>query len=523
MLSKIITHRNAYILGLMGVVFNLSVSEYALSVSQFFLAANWLIQGNRIERAKAMFKSKAAWLLSSLFGMRLIWLINTSNFHNALDDLRIKLPLFLLPFLFAGYSPLTKTERRVVVSFFALGLIVSSGFTFYNFLDLSQLGYADIRLSSIFISHIRLSLMLVLAAFLLPYEFWEGGAFKRLITLFLSAWFIFVVFLLKNISGVLVFIVSCGVLTWFLLKWLEKKSRLTVLGISVISLLALVFLVVYPGVKSFIHTDKVDESKLPYHTPNGNIYYHNLENGMVENGHVVWAYVCWAELREQWNAKSEIPFDSLGRSGQPIQTTLIRFLASKADPKDSIGVSRLSAKEIKAIQDGETNYYFMDDNSIRRRVYETAWEFHSYLVGAGNPSGNSAAQRFEFWKAAFHVIKNNSLIGVGTGDMVDEMQLAYNDIDTKLELPYRLKPHNQYLTTWVTFGIIGLIWFIAVWLIPFYTLEEKFPYVLFAGIAMASMLVEDTIEGQIGLTFVAFFYFLFTVGIAAQEPKKAIE
>ena len=171
MIHKYITHRNAYIFGLLGMVFCLSISEYALSVFQFFMAANWLLEGNRLKRAKAIFSNHDAWLLTSLLALGVVGLLYTSNFGYALDDLRIKLPLFLLPFLWAGYKPLSRKELQVIFAFFVLGLIISAGFTLKNYHYLPFADYNNIRSISQFVSHIRFSLMLVLAVFLMPFYF----------------------------------------------------------------------------------------------------------------------------------------------------------------------------------------------------------------------------------------------------------------------------------------------------------------------------------------------------------------
>ena len=521
MIQRYISHRNAYLLGLIGVAYTLSVSEYALSVCQFFIAANWLIEGKKIERAKAIFKNPSAWMLASILSLSLIGLIHTENFDYALDDLRIKLPLFLLPFLMVGYKALNKNELQLVMAFFALGLMTSSGFAYYQYLEQSKTSFSDIRDISIFISHIRLSLMLVLASFILPYFFWNRGVGWRVISILCSAWFLFMVFVLKSVSGFLVLLIALFVLLafWSLTtrnQWIKMTN-----GAIFISIIALSYFYIYPNVKTFIYTDDWPTVKtIPYHTPSQNIYYHDLESGMVENGHKVWVYVCWKELRQEWNKISDIPYDGYDKSGQLIKTTMIRFMASKADPRDSTGISRLDQKQINAIENGETNYFMMDDHGFGKRIYRTAWEIHSYLVGAGNPQGNSAAQRFEFWKTARHVISKNWVFGVGTGDIVEQMQSAYIELESTLAPEYRLKPHNQYLSTWISFGIFGLIWFIIVFIWPLIGQgKERLPYLLFFIIAATSMLTEDTIEGQVGVTFVAFFYCLFTFSLASNKPR----
>ena len=143
-------------------------------------------------------------------------------------------------------------------------------------------------------------------------------------------------------------------------------------------------------------------------------------------------------------------------------------------------------------------------------------ELHNYIVNKGNPSGNSVAQRIEFWRAAKYVIKHNLLFGVGTGDIVVELNKAYVEINTVLSPEYRYKPHNQYITIFVTFGFIGLVWFLAVLLICFIHLKNNYLGFAFLIIVSLSMLMEDTIETQVGVTFFAGFISLFAIGMVKQ-------
>ncbi|MCB0481736.1 MAG: O-antigen ligase family protein, partial [Flavobacteriales bacterium] len=302
---------------------------------------------------------------------------------------------------------------------------------------------------------------------------------------------------------------AVAIICWLMRLKNQKMVKMVVTTAFVSVLLGSGYLF-YPAIKPFFKSDDLSQTKLPYHTPSGNIYYHNLNNKAVENGHLIWTYICWKELREEWQKKSDIPVDSVGKSGEQIMTTLIRFLTSKADPKDSSGVSKLDERQVVAIENGETNYYLMDEQGVRKRMYQISWEMHSYLMGAGNPEGNSAAQRFEFWKAAVHVLKKHWIIGVGTGDTYDEMKKAYQELESNLSDNYRLKPHNQYLTYWITYGILGFLLLIFIFVRPIFVYKYNYPYLIFAGILLSSMLVEDTIEGQIGLTFATVFYCLFS-------------
>jgi hypothetical protein len=115
--------------------------------------------------------------------------------------------------------------------------------------------------------------------------------------------------------------------------------------------------------------------------------------------------------------------------------TLERFLASKDYRKDAEGVEKLTDVEVMAIQNGVANYRYLDKLSFSDRLYEILWEFEDYRRN-GNPSGHSVVQRFEYWKAALNIIKENIILGVGTGDVATAYKEQYekNEITARRTL-----------------------------------------------------------------------------------------
>jgi O-antigen ligase len=79
---------------------------------------------------------------------------------------------------------------------------------------------------------------------------------------------------------------------------------------------------------------------------------------------------------------------------------------------------------------------------------------------------------------------------------------------------YKLRAHNQFLTFALTFGILGLLVFIAyatqtLW----YKSLSSTSYLswIFSWIILLSFFYEDTLETQSGVTFVAFFTVFFVL------------
>jgi len=101
-------------------------------------------------------------------------------------------------------------------------------------------------------------------------------------------------------------------------------------------------------------------------------------------------------------------------------------------------------------------------------------------------------------------------LGTGTGDVKAAFEAIYVENEVNLEPQYRLRAHNQYLTFWVSFGVIGFIAFLTLLVAPFAQGQMTYLYMAFMIIAFLSCLTEDTLETQAGVTFFAFFYGLFS-------------
>ncbi len=115
--------------------------------------------------------------------------------------------------------------------------------------------------------------------------------------------------------------------------------------------------------------------------------------------------------------------------------------------------------------------------------------------------------RIEIWSVSTHIIKNNFLIGVGTGDVKDKLLERYRNegIDEAFFKEYNT--HNQYLQTFIALGIIGFLALVLLLLLPaYYAFRKKiFLYFMFLMIVAVNFLVESMLETQDGVVFYAFF------------------
>jgi hypothetical protein len=181
--------------------------------------------------------------------------------------------------------------------------------------------------------------------------------------------------------------------------------------------------------------------------------------------------------------------------------------------KDAGGVRQLNEVDIQAVENGIANYIFLKKFSLYPRIYQIIWEIDNYRQG-NNPSGHSVAQRLVYNSAAVYIIRNNILFGVGTGDVQKEFNNYYNLSDNPLRLESRRRAHNQFVTFIITFGLLGFIICISARILPVF-LEKRwgdYLFLCFGIIGFLSMLNEDTLETQTGISFFMFFYSILLFG-----------
>ena len=540
-----------YILGLALMMAFLPHSKFMMSFSQFWLAAVFVIdridfrkmkefflQPSRLKAVvflvpyslyqfiisagkgfKSFFSNKPAMIFSSIFLLHILGLIFTSDYEYALKDLRTKLPIILLPLFISTSQAFRKRDFYGLIVVFLASVLVR---TFINSGNLFQENFIDIRDISKSISHIIVSLLVSLSVFFLGYLLFLRRTFpigiKFLFALVLI-WLAIYLVLSKSATGLVVSCMTLFILLIILIiRSKTKWMKISLLGFFLV-LFTLLIIYVLDVRKDYYKINQVDFSKLDSVTSRGNKYTHYTQHRETENGNYIWIYIQWDEMRDYWNKRSTIKFDSLDKKDQRVSNTLIRFMSSKGYRKDADGLTKLTNEEVREIEKGTANVVFTQTFSIRGRIYELLWGYDEYEK-SGDPTGSSVMQRLEFWKASLGLIKENWVTGVGTGDMNTAFQEQYNKMHTKLAPEQRWRSHNQFLSIFVGFGILGLIWFLFSIFYPPIVLGKfnDYFFLIFIIIAIISMIPEDTIESQAGVTFFAFFYSFLLFGRKEDDP-----
>ena len=538
----------AYLLGLLMMAVGLTLSPFLMGMSHFWLVLVWLVDGavgNRDENViscgdsageggiyfrhdfKSKFsrfwQNKAAVLLVAFYLMHVVGLLWTSDFQYALKDLRVKLPILVLPFILSSMEPLDRKRFDLVMLIYVLSAFVATQFSFVSYL---KHDYEDVREISHFISHIRFCLNIVFSIAIIGYyivkvkvpEPVEGPtqivpafgmrvAIDRFLRWLLLIWFTYQIFIFESLSGyvILAAVVIVSAVYAFL-RWKKSRGWHIAVGASALVVLVVATMVLVHFIKPLLRVEPVDFGTLEKKTALGNDYWHDTVCNPLEDGKYVGLYYCRKELQEAWPQRSQLPLNGTTTNGEELEATLARYLTSKGLRKDAQGVMALTDEDIRNIEQGVANYNNWRHPGLHARLSSTLFEYNLYRR-FNNPNGGSLAQRIEYTRASFHIIRQHPWFGVGTGDVPQAFSAAYDEIHSPLKEEFRFRAHNQYLAIAVAFGWLGLAFFLFVLLYPWLSSKQNhtYLYIVFLCIMLLSMFPEDTLETQAGATLFAFF------------------
>lgn len=493
------THESLYVLGLSGIACGLAWSKVVISISLMFLGLNFLLEGEYKEKIRAISSHKLFPAITIYYFLHVVGLIWTDNFGYGLHDIKAKIPLIVLPLILAARPVKTRNSLNIILGVFIGTFLITSIWNYGSYQQwFGTRTYDDIRGLSLFGSHIRYGIMISLATGFSAYFISQYKKYT-LIFILLIIWFSYYTFYSQVIAGVLalasiVFFASIYWL-WRWKKWLAVAFTISTVTVGVLSLIWLF--------KPL--TDSPDNYKnLPKTTAKGNPYTHHGGFISSETGQPILLFLCEEELREEWNKRSNYDYDSLDIKGNKLKHTLTRYLSSLKFRKDAEGMAKLSSEDVNNIENGIPT---VNHKGIMARLHGIRFE----LNNGANANGHSLLQRMEYWKGGLFIIENNLFFGVGTGDVQDEFNSYYDKTRSILTPENRNRAHNQYLTSWITFGFSGVVIFLWVLIsfLQFNWKNNQLIGVLFLAVAASSFLTEDTLETQIGITFFAFFYALF--------------
>lgn len=144
--------------------------------------------------------------------------------------------------------------------------------------------------------------------------------------------------------------------------------------------------------------------------------------------------------------------------------------------------------------------------TLKTKVNYTLYSLERFKAGQEDRGNYSDSRRLISYEAAWHLIQRNPWTGTGIGDLKPEVTAYHREHYPEVD-PANLHPHNQYLFTAAAAGIPAALFLLVfnLALLVRHVSRRNRILVAFNVIWLLSMLVEDTLEMQIGVAAYLFF------------------
>lgn len=497
-MTRISFCRKAYPVLLCLLAVSMTTSVFAANLVWTLLAVNWVAEWNWRERFAGFRSNYLLHAFLILIAVQLAGMLWTADTAAGVRVLRENLPLLVIPLVILTSQPLTRTQLCNVGIAHVGTVLVVSAIGVVRYLTLPELPYRQIVP---YISHIRFGLNVCFDLVMLAYA---AVTFRRgwlwLLNGALALWLVAFLLLIHAYTAFIVLLVLPVALLIGYGRRLPRSRRFAAWGGVLAMLLAV------GGLSAYYWHDYYTLQPLSAQpsrscTVNGTPYLPPADD-LVENGNYLNRHVCPDELERQWNRISSHPYDQPNADGYSIQSSLVRYLNGLGLTKDSLGMTRLTAADIAAIEKGIANPVYLQPG-LRKMYYVIFFEQENYRCYR-TVSHFTMLQRYELWNNAWRVFLGHPLFGVGTGDILDECHAQLRTDESPLA-DTTLDTHCQYLHYLVGYGIIGflLVMFFFVRAIARSQLCRSLLFGAFLCIALISFISEDTLSTLAGMLFFA--------------------
>ena len=490
----------------------MSISPFVTSSATFLLITNYFLELNFRTKLKKLINNRGLILFLFLFFIPVIFLFNTENIHTGSEIVRIKLSILAIPLIVGTSNFLNKKQINIILLCFIAGIFAQtclSIITYYN----SDEKIINIReIVPGIIGHIRLSLMICMAILIIMYWIYTKTIHKKslvFLSIILIFWLMYFTAFIEAFTGLSILCINIFCILIYLV-YIQKNRMLKKIYFSITTIFTATILIYVAIQIKIFYTPTVQQNQNIL-TKKGHVYQNDFGSYYLENGNYVFRDICYEELREDWNKRSKIKFIDRDLNNNTISITIIRYLTSKGLAKDAEGLAQLTNTDIKNIEKGESNYKYANSHGLNKRIYTTIHEIDMYIK-TGDANGRSLAQRLEYYKIGHLIFLENLWFGTGTGDIRDEYRNMYTKTSSSLLPKYRLEDtHNQFLTFFISFGIIGGIICVLAWFVPVFinSNAKNYYFAVFFITATLAMFSDNTLERIAAVLFVVFFYSIF--------------
>lgn len=165
--------------------------------------------------------------------------------------------------------------------------------------------------------------------------------------------------------------------------------------------------------------------------------------------------------------------------------------------------------------------------ALRKFIPNIIWRITSATKAITNPTTDenaveSTAVRMLIWKSANHIIAQNTLIGVGTGDVKDELIKEYTRLGMGGAIEHRLNAHNAYYQISIALGLPGILLLLLNLIYPLWkSIQNHYTiYTIFILIIILNFLTESMLETQAGVVFYVFMNIIFSIRLCDQSDRN---
>jgi len=141
-----------------------------------------------------------------------------------------------------------------------------------------------------------------------------------------------------------------------------------------------------------------------------------------------------------------------------------------------------------------------------KKRFESAYS--AMKTSTHHPS--STQTRLDVWSVTSSIISENPILGVGAGDIRDELISKYQENNFELYVERKYDSHQEFLQTFASLGLPGIVVLLIVFLLLWKRSVASKNYLLFIFTTLFFVfgMVESMLERQAGVVFFVFFSLL---------------
>jgi O-antigen ligase len=244
-------------------------SRAMMSIGMILIGLQFFLKEDLAQTTRIYYRDKILFVLSLVFFIYLTSGLYSEKTDVFLEKIAIKLPLLFMPLGFAALKEMPKKYFQNLLYCFLLLALFTAGTSICMLINdydaiIESYKYAKVLPNIFGISHIRLSLMMVIAIFASFYLFRENYFFfhksERYLLAFTGVFIFIFIHILSVRSGLLAFYACCFILT-LSNTFLYKKYLIGIAILAIITLMPIVAYYTLPTVHNKVNYMATDVSR----------------------------------------------------------------------------------------------------------------------------------------------------------------------------------------------------------------------------------------------------------------------